>query len=66
MTLEGYRSIAVCNDLTKKFELIDRGRISDMIRKFENEEPRGEYCIVINPEGSKVEFEPMYDDGEAD
>lgn len=68
LAVYGDRSIAVCNDLTKKFEMIDRGRISDMIRKYSAEEPRGEYCIVINAAGAKVEFPPMYDDieGEAD
>lgn len=60
LAVYGDRSIAVCNDLTKKFELIDRGRISDMITKFSAEEPRGEYCIVINAEGTKVEFDPIY------
>lgn len=53
----GDRSIAVCNDLTKKFETVDRGRISDMIKKFESEEPRGEYSIVINAANTKVEFD---------
>lgn len=62
----GNRSIAVCNDLTKKFELIDRGRISDMIQKYSSEEPRGEYCIVINAEGSKVEFSELYDSPDED
>ena len=66
LVVYGDRSIAVCNDLTKKFELIDRGHISDMIRKYSAEEPRGEYCIVINAEGSKVEFETMYEKGEAE
>ena len=33
-----------------------------MIRKYSAEEPRGEYCIVINPEGSKVEFDRIYSD----
>ena len=64
LVVYGDRSIAVCNDLTKKFELIDRGRISDMIRKYTDETPRGEYCIVINPFESKVEFDPMYPDTE--
>lgn len=62
LAVYGDRSIAVCNDLTKKFETIDRGHISDMIRKFSAEEPRGEYCIVINPSGSKVEFDALYTD----
>ena len=61
----GDRSIAVCNDLTKKFEGVTRGRISDMIAKYEAREPHGEYVVIINAEGSKVEFEhydPDYDD----
>ena len=66
LVVYGDRSIAVCNDLTKKFELIDRGRISDMIQKFSNEDPRGEYCIVINAENSKVEFEPLSGDAAPD
>lgn len=61
LAIYGDRSIAICNDLTKKFELIDRGRISDMIQKYSAEEPRGEYCIVINPLGSKVEFDKLYE-----
>ena len=61
LAVYGDRSIAVCNDLTKKFELIDRGHISDMIRKFSSEDPRGEYCIVINPKESKVEFDAIYE-----
>lgn len=64
LAVYGDRSIAICNDLTKKFELIDRGRISDMIRKYSAEEPRGEYCIVINPQGSKVEFDKIYETNE--
>lgn len=56
LAVYGDRSIAVCNDLTKKFETIDRGRISDMIEKFTNKAPRGEYSVVINAEGTKVEF----------
>ena len=60
LAVYGDRSVAICNDLTKKFELIDRGRITDMIQKFSAEEPRGEYCIVINPVGSKVEFDALY------
>lgn len=64
LAVYGDRSIAVCNDLTKKFELIDRGRISDMIQKYSSEESRGEYCIVINADGSKVEFDPMFSESD--
>ncbi len=66
LAVYGDRSIAVCNDLTKKFETIDRGRISDMIAKFSSEEPRGEYCIVINAAGSKVEFGTPHEGGDTE
>lgn len=66
LAVYGDRSIAVCNDLTKKFETIDRGHISDMIRKFENEEPRGEYSIVINAADTKIEFDSSESAGEGE
>ena len=66
LAVYGDRSVAVCNDLTKKFETIDRGRISDMIAKFSSEEPRGEYCIVINAAGSKVEFGTPHEGGDTE
>ena len=48
-TLEvfGDRRIAIANDLTKKFETVYRGSISEMIEKFKDEKIRGEYCVVI-------------------
>ncbi|MBK8904918.1 MAG: 16S rRNA (cytidine(1402)-2'-O)-methyltransferase [Anaerolineaceae bacterium] len=43
----GDRETAVCNELTKLFESVRRGRLSELITYFENEEPRGEYVVVI-------------------
>lgn len=43
----GDRRAAVANDLTKKFESIDRGNLSELIEKFKEEQPRGEYTVVI-------------------
>jgi 16S rRNA (cytidine1402-2'-O)-methyltransferase len=43
----GDRRAAVANDLTKKFETVQRGRLSELIRVYENEKPRGEYVIVV-------------------
>lgn len=62
----GDRSAAVCNDLTKKFELISRGRLSALIEQFEKEAPRGEYTVVINGCDTKIEFDNDEDpqDGE--
>jgi 16S rRNA (cytidine1402-2'-O)-methyltransferase len=47
----GDRETAVCNELTKLYESVQRGKLSDLITLFENEEPRGEYVVVL--EGKK-------------
>ena len=44
----GDRETAVCNELTKLYESVHRGRLSELIAHFENEEPRGEYVVVIS------------------
>ena len=43
----GDRRAMVANDLTKKFETLYRGRLPELINKFETEIVRGEYCLVI-------------------
>ncbi len=43
----GDRQIAIANDLTKKFETVYRGSISEMVEKFESESILGEYCLVL-------------------
>lgn len=45
----GDRSAAVCVELTKKFENIHRGRISDLIEHFEGKKIKGEVTIVVGP-----------------
>ncbi|MCE1253538.1 MAG: 16S rRNA (cytidine(1402)-2'-O)-methyltransferase [Anaerolineae bacterium] len=47
LAVYGDRLAAVANDLTKMFETVDRGRLSELITLFSNKEPRGEYSIVI-------------------
>jgi len=44
----GNRKIAVCRELTKKFEEILRNDISALIEHFNNKEPRGEFVIVVS------------------
>lgn len=43
----GDRSAALANDLTKKFEAIQRGQISELIGALNQDQPRGEYTVVI-------------------
>lgn len=47
LVVYGDRQTAVCNELTKLYETIHRGRLSDHIAHFAQEEPRGEYVVVI-------------------
>jgi len=43
----GDRLAAVANDLTKKFEAVHRGLLSEVIEIIKQETPRGEYTVVI-------------------
>lgn len=43
----GNRKLTLCRELTKKFETIIPTTIEDALLLYENEEPRGEYVLVI-------------------
>lgn len=43
----GDREIAVCRELTKKFEQIKREKVSQIIAYFKENKPRGEFVVVI-------------------
>lgn len=45
----GDRQAAVGRELTKRFETVERGRISDLIARFTAEAPRGEITVVVGP-----------------
>lgn len=47
LELYGDRQAIVANDLTKKFERIDRGTLSELSELFVNAQIRGEYVICI-------------------
>lgn len=49
----GDRRIAVCRELTKLYEEIYRGCLSEAIQHFEEKKPRGEFVLVL--EGKKLE-----------
>lgn len=56
----GDRRAAVANDLTKLFETMYRGRLSELIERFKAEPIRGEYVVVI--EGLSGKDNPPADD----
>jgi len=43
----GDREAAVARELTKKFEEVARGRLSELAEKFGTKEPRGEIVLVV-------------------
>jgi 16S rRNA (cytidine1402-2'-O)-methyltransferase len=43
----GDRPAALANELTKLYEEVQRGTLSELLALFEDEEPRGEYTVVI-------------------
>ncbi|WP_420629692.1 16S rRNA (cytidine(1402)-2'-O)-methyltransferase [Candidatus Leptofilum sp.] len=47
LAVYGDRDAAVCNELTKLYETVHRGCLSELIAHFEDEEPRGEYVVAI-------------------
>ena len=51
LSVYGDRPAAVTNDLTKLFETVNRGSLSELIALFKTTEPRGEYTIVVAGKG---------------
>lgn len=47
LSVFGNRRAAIANDLTKKFEKVDRGNLEDLVLKYKTETIKGEYSIVI-------------------
>lgn len=43
------RPAAACAELTKKFERIERGTLSELASRFRDQSPRGEYVIMVGP-----------------
>jgi 16S rRNA (cytidine1402-2'-O)-methyltransferase len=46
-TVYGDRRAALANDLTKMFERVDRGTLSELLALVQANEPRGEYALVV-------------------
>jgi 16S rRNA (cytidine1402-2'-O)-methyltransferase len=47
--LFGDRVAAVARELTKRFETVERGKVSDLIVLFSREAPRGEITLLVGP-----------------
>ena len=43
------REIAVCRELTKRFEEVVRGKVADVCQQLEGRKGRGEYVVVVGP-----------------
>lgn len=51
--LLGDRRAAVCRELTKRFEQVDRGLLSELIERARSRPSKGEFCIVLEGRGRK-------------
>jgi 16S rRNA (cytidine1402-2'-O)-methyltransferase len=58
MVVFGDRRAAVANDLTKKFEMVKRGNLSQLLDIFRTEQPRGEYTLVIEGRSKEGATQP--------
>lgn len=55
----GDRRIAVVRELTKKYEEVQRGTISEALARLGEHPPKGEYCLVVD---GRAEGEPQTDE----
>jgi 16S rRNA (cytidine1402-2'-O)-methyltransferase len=52
--LLGDRRAAVCRELTKRFEQVERGVLSALLEGTKTRSPKGEYCIVLEGTGRRA------------
>ena len=55
----GNRQIALCRELTKIHEEVIKGMISDMIERYKELTPRGEYVLVVEGKQKQKENEDI-------
>nr|MCR5526683.1 16S rRNA (cytidine(1402)-2'-O)-methyltransferase [Lachnospiraceae bacterium] len=62
----GNRRIALCRELTKKYEDVQRTTLADAVDFYDQNDPRGEYVLVIEgksrdavKEEERLQFEDM-------
>jgi 16S rRNA (cytidine1402-2'-O)-methyltransferase len=49
----GERLAAVCIELTKKFERVERGYLGELAAQFAEKKVKGEICVVISGDNPK-------------
>ena len=52
----GDRPAVICRELSKKFEEIFRGKVSELLNNFNNGKAKGEFVIMIAKDGKNVYF----------
>lgn len=57
LVVYGDRQAVIANDLTKKFETVLRGKLSELLEQMKKETPRGEYSVVIAGAGDEIKTE---------
>lgn len=62
----GDRPAAIANDLTKKFELLERGSLTELTARLENTPLRGEYTVVIAGYKQALDADPETEDEDDD
>jgi len=65
LAVYGDRPAAIANDLTKMFETVYRGRLSELRDRMATEPLRGEYVVVIAGKGYNPQTEAKSEDGSA-
>lgn len=63
--LGGERRIAVCRELTKRFEQVERGRLGEMNDLWSDGHARGEIVLVVEGQGRGVAADPAELEGAA-
>ncbi|MCB9799267.1 MAG: 16S rRNA (cytidine(1402)-2'-O)-methyltransferase [Candidatus Omnitrophica bacterium] len=53
LSVFGDREAVVSREISKKFEEISRGHLSELIEKFKKKEPKGEFVILVAGQGQK-------------
>ncbi|MEO2077172.1 MAG: 16S rRNA (cytidine(1402)-2'-O)-methyltransferase [Bacillus sp. (in: firmicutes)] len=56
----GNRNIAICRELTKKYEEFIRGTLEEVIEWAHNDEIRGEFCMIVEGTSEEVEEEASW------